>query len=536
MRRKLLAVVALAMVALPVAAYSAHLAPGPHASFTVRGATIHDPLGKRFVVRGAVIAPAALTDPAGTFDAKALAGVKRDANVLKAMGVNTVRLDVSAVANTDARLAALRHAVTAARASSLVVLLSVRNGTPEQQVEFVSYLAAKFHKDRGVWINPSFDPACDGATADRNRCISWSAWRAEQRALVHAIRSAGMHSPILLSTPRRSGDLRLLAHYHLTDKGLIYGVHFHGGPRTKLSLANQKRMGKLFAGPRTKKFAIVVDDFGRVGPSGRVDQPGWSDDFAAFVTNWTINRGGDGAIGAAWTRYGPNALRARHGAGLSRFGATYASRFLALTYGIDHAERAPRGVRGSLASGDTGHDVRVLQQDLVERGYLATDEVTGTFDYATEQAVMAVQGYNALNKGGTRDGIAGPAVRALAAGGERPKPKHGGPAHVEVSLGQQVLMLVRKGGVVARAIHISSGAGGKTPAGNFAVYSKATMSWSRPFKTWLPFASYFNGGYALHEYPIVPGYPASHGCVRMPSTEARRVYAFATLHMPVFVA
>jgi lipoprotein-anchoring transpeptidase ErfK/SrfK len=127
-------------------------------------------------------------------------------------------------------------------------------------------------------------------------------------------------------------------------------------------------------------------------------------------------------------------------------------------------------------------------------------------------------------------------VRALAAGGERPKSKHGGPAHVEVSLGQQTLMLVRKGGTVARTIHISSGAGGKTPAGDFNVYSKATMSWSKPFKTWLPFASYFSGGYALHEYPIVPGYPASHGCVRMPSTEAQRVYAFATLHMPVFVA
>ncbi len=189
-----------------------------------------------------------------------------------------------------------------------------------------------------------------------------------------------------------------------------------------------------------------------------------------------------------------------------------------------------------LASGDQGHDVRVLQQDLVDRGYLAADEVTGTYDYGTEQAVMALEGYNDLNHGGVRDGIASAAVRALAAGGDRPKPKHGGPAHVEVSLTQQVLMLVRKGGLVARAIHVSSGAGGKTPAGNFAVYSKATMSWSKPFKTWLPFASYFTGGYALHQYPIVPGYPASHGCVRMPSSEAQRVYAYATLHMPVFVA
>ena len=149
--------------------------------------------------------------------------------------------------------------------------------------------------------------------------------------------------------------------------------------------------------------------------------------------------------------------------------------------------------------------MRVLQQDLVDRGYLAADEVTGSYDYGTEQAVMALEGYNDLNHGGVRDGIASAQVRALAAGGDRPKPKHGGPAHVEVSLGQQVLMLVRKGGVVARAIHVSSGAGGKTPAGNFAVLSKATMSWSKPFKTWLPFASYFTGGYALHEYPIVPG-------------------------------
>jgi hypothetical protein len=536
MRKKLLIAAAVSLVSLPVAAYAGALAPGPHASFTVRGANIQDPLGHRFIVRGAVIAPGSLTSPAGTMDAKALAGVRRDAHRLAAMGVNTVRLDVSAVANTDERLAAIRKAVAAARSAHLVVILSVHGGDAEQALTFVSYLAAKFHKDRSVWLQPAFDPSCDGATADRNRCISWSAWRAEQQSLVHAIRRAGMHSPILLSTPRRSGDLRLLAHYHLTDKGIVYGVHFHGGPRTKLTLANRKRLGKLFAGPRTRKFAIIVDDLSRVGPSGRVDRPGWTGDFTAFVANWTINRGGDGAIGSAWTRYGKDALRARRGANLSTFGATYASRFLALTYAMDHATRAPRGLRGALASGDTGHDVRVLQQDLVERGYLATDEITGTYDYGTEQAVMALQGYNDLNRGGTRDGIATPVVRALAAGGERPKPKHGGPAHVEVSLGQQVLMLVRKGGVVARAIHVSSGAGGKTPAGNFAVYSKATMSWSKPFKAWLPFASYFVGGYALHEYPIVPGYPASHGCVRMPSTEARRVYAFATLHMPVFVA
>ena len=70
--------------------------------------------------------------------------------------------------------------------------------------------------------------------------------------------------------------------------------------------------------------------------------------------------------------------------------------------------RAPRGLRGALASGDQGHDVRVLQRDLVDRGYLASDEVSGTYDYGTEQAVMALEGYNDLNQGGVRDGVASP--------------------------------------------------------------------------------------------------------------------------------
>jgi len=59
------------------------------------------------------IPPNGLTDPQGTMDAKELAGVRHDAKTLAAMGVNTVRLDVSAIANSDERLAAIRRAVIA---------------------------------------------------------------------------------------------------------------------------------------------------------------------------------------------------------------------------------------------------------------------------------------------------------------------------------------------------------------------------------------------------------------------------------------
>ena len=52
---------------------------------------------------------------------------------------------------------------------------------------------------------------------------------------------------------------------------------------------------------------------------------------------------------------------------------------------------------------------------------------------------------------------------------------------------------------------------------------------------WLRLASYFNQGIAFHEYPDVPPYPASHGCVRVPAPDARRVYDFASIGTAVVV-
>jgi lipoprotein-anchoring transpeptidase ErfK/SrfK len=86
-----------------------------------------------------------------------------------------------------------------------------------------------------------------------------------------------------------------------------------------------------------------------------------------------------------------------------------------------------------------------------------------------------------------------------------------------------------------RVVHASTGAGGRTPAGDFNVYVKSLYSWSVPFHVWMPFASYFHGGIAMHQSPDVPSYPASHGCVRLPAGEAERVYGFAVVGMPVFV-
>ena len=37
-------------------------------------------------------------------------------------------------------------------------------------------------------------------------------------------------------------------------------------------------------------------------------------------------------------------------------------------------------------------------------------------------------------------------------------------------------------------------------------------------------SSYFIRGYAIHGYPSVPNYPASHGCLRVPIPNALQIF------------
>jgi len=107
--------------------------------------------------------------------------------------------------------------------------------------------------------------------------------------------------------------------------------------------------------------------------------------------------------------------------------------------------------------------------------------------------------------------------------------------HVEIYRSLGVVLLVENGSVI-RAVHTSTGAPGReTPSGTFSVYRKEQLSWSIQFKVWMPWASYFTGGIALHAYPDVPAYPASHGCVRLSAPEAQKVYDFAVQGTPVYV-
>jgi hypothetical protein len=189
-----------------------------------------------------------------------------------------------------------------------------------------------------------------------------------------------------------------------------------------------------------------------------------------------------------------------------------------------------RTVRNPLP-GRTAPTLRTSQQLLADLGFMAPTGVTGTPGDETSVAVLAFEKWTGL----PRDGVLDDDVVAALERGTRPQPLRRGPGRrIELLLDRQVALAIVDDRV-ERVFHISSGAGGLTPSGSFRVYRKERMSWSVPFSTWMPFASYFVGGIAFHAYGFVPAYPASHGCVRMMPRDAPLMYAFASHGTPVEV-
>lgn len=171
-----------------------------------------------------------------------------------------------------------------------------------------------------------------------------------------------------------------------------------------------------------------------------------------------------------------------------------------------------------------------LEQRLATLGYLPPASNDGVVDAQTTQSVMAFQGWTGL----VRDGVAGPKTTAALARARRPRGAATGARHLEVSLARQVLLLVAPSGRVVRAMHLSSGAPGTpTPTGDYRIERRITRDWSVPFAVWLPWAQYVVGGYAFHAHVSVPGYPASHGCMRLYEPEARTLWSFTSIGTPV---
>ena len=117
------------------------------------------------------------------------------------------------------------------------------------------------------------------------------------------------------------------------------------------------------------------------------------------------------------------------------------------------------------------------------------------------------------------------AKREAAAKKKEPPPKPLQAPMIEVSIADQRLTLYDKGEVIAHAPVSTGMAGHRTPTGVFSVLEKEVFHRSNIYSgAPMPFMQRITwSGVALHA-GVLPGYPASHGCIRMPPDFAVKLF------------
>jgi peptidoglycan hydrolase-like protein with peptidoglycan-binding domain len=185
---------------------------------------------------------------------------------------------------------------------------------------------------------------------------------------------------------------------------------------------------------------------------------------------------------------------------------------------------APAG-QGLLRLGARGPEVLALQRRLLGLGFwLGTAD--GTFGESTVHAVTAFQ----KSVGLARDGVAGSVTLRTLTTASRPVARSRAGRVIEVDLRRQLLLVVRDGRV-EWVLDTSTGAvPGSTPVGRFSVFRQVDGYDTGPLGV-LYRPKYFIRGVAVHGYPSVPAYPASHGCVRV--TDASMDWIWANRIMPI---
>ena len=182
-------------------------------------------------------------------------------------------------------------------------------------------------------------------------------------------------------------------------------------------------------------------------------------------------------------------------------------------------ERRKVGTPPPLHPGSKGTWVNALEERLDDLDY-HIPRPNRRYDNRTADAVLAfhkVQGMNRVRNVSKRTWkrLANPRI---------PRPRAALPQfHVEIDQSKQVLYVVRDG-EVDDIVHTSTGAGGATRDGVFHVHRK--IAGFSPNRLYYP--SYFDGTRAVHGWPEVPSYPASHGCSRVPYWTAK--FLFRLMH------
>ena len=173
----------------------------------------------------------------------------------------------------------------------------------------------------------------------------------------------------------------------------------------------------------------------------------------------------------------------------------------------------------------TRAEAREAERRLSEMGY-RTGQVDGLIDGVTRNALIAFQKWEGRKVTGQLSRGDLEAIMSANA----PQSKDSGYSHVEVDLDRQVLLLTDDKGAVVRILPVSTGSNrhysekgmrglAYTPRGRFRIYAKLS-GWRKSPLGLLYYPNYFSDGLAIHGNPSVPRKPQSHGCIRIPMSEA----------------
>jgi L,D-transpeptidase-like protein len=181
----------------------------------------------------------------------------------------------------------------------------------------------------------------------------------------------------------------------------------------------------------------------------------------------------------------------------------------------------------NLSPGDRSDSVKLFNHLLAQRGYY-NPSLGSRYGFQTGLAVLAFRKVNHM----ARNTNATPGIfRTLAKGqgGFKLKYPNAG-KHVEVDISRQVMALA-KNGRAQYIFHVSTGAPATpTITGHYQVYQKTPGR----LPDGMYYSSFWHGGYAIHGYPSVPTYNASHGCVRIPNSDAIFVYNWLPIGTDVY--
>jgi lipoprotein-anchoring transpeptidase ErfK/SrfK len=192
-----------------------------------------------------------------------------------------------------------------------------------------------------------------------------------------------------------------------------------------------------------------------------------------------------------------------------------------------------------LRQGATGPVVALVQHRLAEMGF-RPGPVDGVYSNATFAAVMAYQKYEGLGA----DGHAGPiTLAALGKPLSGAGPHDASSKHIEVDVSRQILFAVGGNGS-RQIINVSTGSGRRydapgggtavadTPRGDFKIQRRIDGVHIAPLgKMYRPM--FFQGGFAIHGSSNVPGYPASHGCIRTTNPDQDFLWSTYSTGTPV---